>query len=330
MKIRARLAAAPVVLLLAALVGFVPTGPAVADPDIEDVRAKVDKLYHEAEQAAERHNDARLELEGLQDELESLQADEERQEDRLGKARDSVRDAVISQQYSQPLQGVAELLDSDTDSFLEKLSTVSTVNSIQEALLAEYNNQLESYAIRREETEKRRKRISAVTERAAEEMDTAESKLAEARQLLSRLEASQRRAVLSRDAGTTTAPAAGELPPPSGNAQAAVQFALAQVGKTYSYGAAGPNSFDCSGLTMRAWQAAGVSLPHSSRAQYGVGRKVAFNQLQPGDLVFYYSPISHVGIYVGNGMIVHAANPRTGVQMAPVRSMPYVGAVRPG
>jgi cell wall-associated NlpC family hydrolase len=109
-----------------------------------------------------------------------------------------------------------------------------------------------------------------------------------------------------------------------------VQYALGQVGDSYVYGAAGPDAFDCSGLTMMAWAAAGVSLPHSSGAQMGSGTPVSQSQLAPGDLVFYYSPVSHVGIYIGNGQIVHAANPSTGVQVAPVFSMPYSGAVRPG
>ena len=118
--------------------------------------------------------------------------------------------------------------------------------------------------------------------------------------------------------------------PASGRASAAVNYALAQVGDAYVYGATGPSAFDCSGLTMAAWAQAGVGLPHSSGAQMGSGPHISQSQLQPGDLVFYYSPVSHVGMYIGNGMIVHAANPSSGVTTAPVNSMPYSGAVRPG
>jgi cell wall-associated NlpC family hydrolase len=109
-----------------------------------------------------------------------------------------------------------------------------------------------------------------------------------------------------------------------------VNYALAQVGDAYVYGASGPSSFDCSGLTMMAWAQAGVSLPHSSSGQMGSGPSVSSDALAPGDLVFYYSPVSHVGIYIGNGQIVHAANPSTGVEIAGVFSMPFSGAVRPG
>ncbi|RJK96889.1 NlpC/P60 family protein [Vallicoccus soli] len=115
----------------------------------------------------------------------------------------------------------------------------------------------------------------------------------------------------------------------SGAAAVAVETALAQVGDSYVYGATGPSSFDCSGLTGYAWAAAGVDLPRSSSAQYAAGTKVSKSDLQPGDLVYYYSPISHVGMYIGDGMIVHAANPRSGVGTAPLDSMPYVGATRP-
>ena len=118
--------------------------------------------------------------------------------------------------------------------------------------------------------------------------------------------------------------------PASGRAAAAVKYALAQVGDGYVYGAAGPSAFDCSGLTMMAWAQAGVGLPHSSSAQYGTGPHIAEGDLQPGDLVFYYSPISHVGMYIGNGMIVNAENPGAGVRVTSLHAMPYVGAVRPG
>ena len=113
-------------------------------------------------------------------------------------------------------------------------------------------------------------------------------------------------------------------------AQEALRYAESKIGSPYVYGAAGPNAFDCSGLTMMAWAQAGVGLPHSSSAQMGSGARVSSNNLKPGDLVFYYSPVSHVGIYIGNGQIVHAANPGTGVVVAGVFSMPFSGAVRPG
>jgi cell wall-associated NlpC family hydrolase len=101
------------------------------------------------------------------------------------------------------------------------------------------------------------------------------------------------------------------------------------VGDRYVWGATGPSSWDCSGLTMKAYRVAGISIPHSSSSQYYSYRHISKSQLQPGDLVFFYSPIHHVGIYIGGGMIVHAANPRSGVKVASLNSMPYSGASRP-
>ncbi len=111
--------------------------------------------------------------------------------------------------------------------------------------------------------------------------------------------------------------------------QAALQYAKRQIGKSYQFGAAGPNKFDCSGLAMQAWEAAGVSLPHNTVAQFHTGTHVSRKNLQPGDLVFFYSSLHHVGIYAGNGKVVDAENPSTPVKVTPIDWMPYAGAVRP-
>lgn len=121
-----------------------------------------------------------------------------------------------------------------------------------------------------------------------------------------------------------------KAPPKQTAAKKAVAAALAKVGSRYSHAQAGPSAFDCSGLTSYAWKQAGVTLPRTSRTQLSAGQRVAKSDLQPGDLVFYYSPVSHVGMYIGNGQIVHAANPRTGVNTTSVNSMPFAGAVRVG
>jgi len=117
--------------------------------------------------------------------------------------------------------------------------------------------------------------------------------------------------------------------PASGDARVALNAAYAKLGKPYKWGAEGPNSFDCSGLTMYAWGKAGVRLPHSSRMQYSSGRKVSTASLRAGDLLYSYRPISHVAMYVGNGKMITA--PRTGdvVKIAPVRYGDLVGATRP-
>ena len=120
------------------------------------------------------------------------------------------------------------------------------------------------------------------------------------------------------------------LPPaPNARAAIAVAFAKAQLGKPYVYGADGPSSYDCSGLTMAAWGAAGVSMSHSSSAQAYEFPQVSMSNIAVGDLVVYYGSLHHVGIYVGGGMIIHAAMPGTVIQYAPIGSMPVAMIVRP-
>ena len=119
-------------------------------------------------------------------------------------------------------------------------------------------------------------------------------------------------------------------PSGSGSGAAVVRAAMSKLGSPYSYGAAGPNTFDCSGFTMWAWSQVGVSLPHSSSMQYSVLPKVSMSQLQLGDLVFSYSPIHHVGIYIGGGKFIHSPHSGDVVKITAIAGYPVVGAARPG
>jgi cell wall-associated NlpC family hydrolase len=124
-----------------------------------------------------------------------------------------------------------------------------------------------------------------------------------------------------------TPPPIVDIPATSPGAAIAVRAALSQVGKAYRFAAAGPDAYDCSGLTMWAWAQAGVSLPHYSKAQYDSLPHVPLDALQPGDLVFFYSSVSHVGMYIGGGQMVDAANPALGVRVAGIGGA--IGAARP-
>lgn len=322
--------------------GALASQPAQAEPDIDTVKTRVDRLYHEAEVASERYNDLQLELKDLRGDLRSLKADERRQSKRLEAARVQVEDAIIAQYEGEGAATLGDVMVAeDPAAFLSDLNTMSSVGDVQADQYAEYATEREALSIRAKETRERVEQVADAEAEAKDAKQEIDDKLAAAKGLLADLEAEQREAIVSRSRArseaptettdsTTETPAAPENVPASGRAAAAVAYALAQVGDAYVYGATGESAFDCSGLTMRAWAQAGVSLPHSSSAQMGSGTPVSSGSLQPGDLVFYYSPVSHVGMYIGNGMIVHAANPSTGVTTAPVFSMPYSGAVRPG
>ncbi|MEO5710291.1 MAG: NlpC/P60 family protein [Nocardioidaceae bacterium] len=325
-------------LCITALSGTVLiAAPTYADPDISTVQSKVDKLYQQAEQASERYNDARLEMTQAQTRLAALQADLDRQQTKVDSVREQVAAAVVSQYQGQALSSTTQvLLSQNPDEFLDQLTTVSEYNDQQRHMMADFAVQAKQLEMRQAAAKRELDRIAATKQELGHEKLQIDARAAEAKDLLSTLkdraaEAAAARASRSRDrAATTSAAPAVTNVAASGRAGAAVRYALGQVGDAYVYGAAGPSAFDCSGLTMMAWAQAGVGLPHSSGAQLGSGPQISQSQLQPGDLVFYYSPVSHVGMYIGNGMIVHAANPGSGVTTAPVNSMPYSGAVRPG
>jgi peptidoglycan DL-endopeptidase CwlO len=190
--------------------------------------------------------------------------------------------------------------------------------------LARTKDKIEKAIAKQQELVARLETADARRERLAREAaERLAAQRAAARERAARLLAQERARRASRGSGrfSYTGPA-------SGRASVAVAEAYRQLGKPYQWAAAGPDRFDCSGLTMWAWAHAGVSLPHSSQAQYGQGHHVSRGDLQPGDLVFFGSPIHHVGIYIGNGNMINA--PQTGdvVKIASAFRDDYVGAVR--
>ncbi|WP_406093477.1 NlpC/P60 family protein [Streptomyces sp. NBC_01013] len=130
--------------------------------------------------------------------------------------------------------------------------------------------------------------------------------------------------------GTGTGTGSGTDADASTKAEKVMAFARAQLGKPYVWGATGPSSYDCSGLTQAAWKAAGVDIPRTTWDQVNVGTRIATADLQPGDLVFFYDDISHVGIYKGDGMMIHAPKPGANVREESIYYMPIYGSVRPG
>lgn len=310
-------------------VSVVPVNNAFAKPSIEDVQEKVDRLYAQAEQASERFNDARILRADLQKELSAVKADEAAQQKVVDGIESAVDEAIAAQYEGQALSATGQMaVTDDPGLFLTQLTTLSAYNDVQADTLASYDRAQEALDIRHEAVEDRTAELAAVEKRLAKEKADVEAKLAEAKAVLAELEDEEMKKYLAAvAAGQVT-----EVPQvsASGRAGAAVKFAMSQMGDPYVWGAAGPNSWDCSGLTMMAWAAAGVSLPHSSRMQSGMGTPVSISALQPGDLVFYYSPVSHVAMYIGGGQIVHAPHSGANVEVADLHRMPITGARRFG
>jgi cell wall-associated NlpC family hydrolase len=202
----------------------------------------------------------------------------------------------------------------------------------ESALMQQFRAQADTLATQRSATETKLTALHAEQTRLAAAKAEIQRKLAAAQALLDGLDGATRAGVdqsLNPPGGTVPPPNLGSVPT-SARAAPAVAFARAQIGKPYVWGATGPGSYDCSGLVQAAWAAAGVSLPRTTYDQINAGRRVSIGELLPGDLVFYYAGVSHVGMYVGGGTIIHAPHPGASVEYAPVGEMPIVGAVRPG
>ncbi|WP_186776897.1 C40 family peptidase [Streptomyces salinarius] len=304
---------------------------AAPQPTAAQVRAKVDKLYQEAEVATEKYNGAKEKADAAEQRLEELRDEAARKEDRLNSAREALGSVAAAQYRSGGLDPALQLaLSSDPDRYLDGAAFAERAGSRQQAEVGRVRKELRGIEQLRGAA---RIEVTSLKSRRAElkrHRETVTGKLAEARRLLSRLTAEERAGVgdrASRSArgreGLSVSTQA-----PNSRAAAAVAYAYQKLGSPYVWGATGPNAFDCSGLTQAAYRAAGVSLPRTTYAQIDAGRRVSRSELLPGDLVFFYSGISHVGIYVGNGQMIHAPNPSAPVRVAPVDEMPFAGATR--
>ncbi|MFB7377643.1 NlpC/P60 family protein [Kitasatospora purpeofusca] len=331
---RARLA----VLTTAMAGGVVLTaGPAQAEPTpgLATVKEEVDRLNEEAEQSIERYN-------GFQEKQQKLQGEASRIQEKVARGQDAMNElrtqlgAVAADQYRNGGidPSVQLMLDSDPGAYLARAAAQNQVVDSQAALLRQALAEQRRLDQDRAEATATLAQLDQAAASLAGEKKAVQDKLAKAQALLNKLSAADRARINAQEAAATRASrSAAERPaftgPVSGRAAAVVQFAYSQLGKPYVWGATGPSGYDCSGLTGAAYRAAGVQLPRVSQAQWNAGARIARADLQPGDLVFFYGDLHHVGLYIGDGRMIHA--PRTGknVEVLPISAMPYVGAVRP-
>ncbi|QEV19724.1 C40 family peptidase [Streptomyces alboniger] len=321
-------------------------GSGHADPRLSPaaVKAKVDALYREAEVATEKYNGAKEKAEKAEKSLGELRDEAARKQEKLNSARAALGSYAAAQYRAGGIDPSVQLaLSSDPEQFLDRASLADRAGSRQAAAIGGVRRKLQEVDQVRAEADGR---LSTLRSRQAElrkHKKTVTTKLGEAKRLLAQLTEKQR-AEFAGDEGDegdaarsdtrTAAPGARAPRPgsaartPNARAAAAVSYAYKAIGSPYVWGATGPSAFDCSGLTQAAYRSAGVSLPRTTYAQIAAGERVPRSALRPGDLVFFYSGISHVGIYVGNGQMIHAPNPSAPVRLAPIDQMPFAGATR--
>ncbi|MFC4503148.1 MULTISPECIES: C40 family peptidase [Streptomyces] len=325
---------------------FDGTGQAEPQLTTAQVNAKVDKLYQEAETATEKYNGAQEKATAAERTLRTLRDEAARKEEKLNAAREELGSMAAAQYRDGGLDPAVQLALSDRpDTFLDNASFAERAGDRQSAAVTRVRRQLREIEQLRGAA---RVELSSLKTRQAElqkHKKTITGKLDTARRLLSRLSAADRARVEADptagrpgDHASRTTPGAREslrapsgstdTPAPNSRASTAVSFAYSKLGSPYVWGATGPDSFDCSGLMLAAYRSAGVSLPRTTYAQIGAGQRVSRAELLPGDLVFFYSGISHVGLYIGNGQMIHAPNPSAPVRVAPIDEMPFAGATR--
>jgi peptidoglycan DL-endopeptidase CwlO len=327
-KVTARRGAAVLIAVAASLSLLPAVGHADPQLTIEQVQAKVDHLYEEAAAATERAHTARIQVAETRAQLQKVQHQLADQKAELADLNQAVADYAVTVYTTGGIDPTLQvMLSSDPEDVLSRARSLDQVSRIEDAAFREADAARIALAQTQAKVDQQLAHLKDVEAQLAKEQQAANARLDEAKQLLASLKQEQRDrlAALQQQRAAAAAQASRDAvrslpaPPPatsssgSGRGATAVSYALAQLGKPYVFGAAGPYSFDCSGLVMAAWAQAGVYLPHSASMQYYATQRVSTSELQPGDLVFFYGGIEHVGIYVGGGTFVHAANPGDGV-----------------
>lgn len=323
--------------LAISLLGVTSSADAAPRPSARllEVQARVIDLQNQAASAAEGAQEAKVRLAQLNQTLAGVQEKAAKQRTELEDIRKSLGSIALEQYKSSGLgQSLQLLFSSNPRAYLAAAGDLDSLTRRRSIELRRYESATQKLRQTTLLVSDKAKLVRATQKKLEAQARAANAKLAEAEKILKSLKASERKALLAaqrraeaNDLRSSRA-TAKTLKNTSGRAGVALKYAFAQIGDRYVFGAAGMQTWDCSGLTMRAFAAAGVSLPHSSRAQFRYGKKIPRSQLRPGDLVFFKRPISHVGIYVGNGKMVHAPRPGYRVKIAPINQMPYVGAVR--
>lgn len=307
---------------------------APAKPSKDEVKAKVDALYEEAEQATEKFNGAKQRQDKLETEIGQLQDQVARGQQDLNALRGTLGSMASAQYRSGGIdQSLALFLSADPDSYLDKASTLEQLSGQQVEAVQKIQAKQRTLAQQRQEAAGKLTDLDAARKELGEKKKVSSDKLAEAQALLNSLTAQERSQIKDEDSRASRSNGErvnlGNVKP-SGRAGAALAAAQTKIGSAYISGHTGPTSFDCSGLTQWAYKQAGVNISRVTFTQINDGTRIGKSQLQPGDLIFFYGDLHHVGLYAGGNMVLHASNPRSGVKYESINNMPFQFGVRVG
>ncbi|MGW6155210.1 NlpC/P60 family protein [Streptomyces sp. NPDC055144] len=300
---------------------------AAPKPTKSEVKAKVDKLYEEAEKATDKYNGAKEKQKKLEKEIGDLQDKVARGQDDLNELRSGLGSMASAQYRSGGIDPSVQLfLSADPDDFLDKASTLDQLSGQQVEGLKKIQEKQRSLAQERQEAADKLKDLADTRTELGKKKQQVQSKLSAAQKLLNTLTAAERQKMAADDARASRSAGArvdlGNEVPASKRGAAALSAAATQLGKPYVSGGTGPNSYDCSGLTQWSYGQAGVGITRTTYTQQNDGTKIGMSQLKPGDLVFFNN-LAHVGLYAGNGQVLHAPHPGAVVRY---ESMSTVGS----
>ncbi|KAA6215490.1 glycoside hydrolase [Streptomyces albofaciens JCM 4342] len=318
---------------------YADPGPTVSEKRLEEVRTQLENLYRAAEKATEAYNAAKEQVDLQQKEIVKLARNIDRTQRRMDDLKRQAGALASAQYRGGGIPPEARLmLNKDPERFLDDATLVRKSQHAANDLITQLGrtkSALEGYSQdatdrweRLEENRRKKEAAQLDIRKKVEAAQELESRLAaEEKERLRKME--DARALQEQQKWLDS----GVLKDIDAHASAAgkkaVAYATAQIGKDYVWGAEGPDTFDCSGLTMRAWEAAGKAVPRTSQEQWRQLPRIDIKDMRPGDLIIYYGDASHVGMYVGDGAIVHAPRPGRQVTLAGAGSMPILGVVRP-
>ncbi|MEV7107445.1 C40 family peptidase [Streptomyces atroolivaceus] len=319
--------------------GPTATAPAAAKKSLEEVREEIDTLYRKAGAATDAYNLAEEQAEKQSGEIARLTKAITDGEARIAELKDRAGAQAREQYRTGGLPPGAQLmLSGDPDLFMDGINQARQSQQATKGMLTELEQAQEDLETYTKDANLNWEKIEANRVKQAKSKKSIDAQIAAAEKLESELAKDEQARLLEleQDAASTAQAAwlsSGALKDINREASAAgkqaLAFATAQMGKPYVWGAEGPGSYDCSGLTSQAWAAAKQPIPRTSQEQWRQLPRIPVQDMRPGDLIIYHGDASHVGMYVGDGLIVHAPRPGRHVTLAGAGSMRILGVVRP-
>ncbi|MBE1532953.1 C40 family peptidase [Actinomadura algeriensis] len=283
-------------------------------PSTGNLTSEAFRLADEFEKLTERYNGLRVSLEGSEKAAKVSKADAERQR----AAFDALREKIGRLAATRYMQGgsdptVTFVASQDPQAVLDRAATLNYFAKQQSTKVVQYMRAMQSAERARKAAEQRAEQVTILKKKVE----------AQRKKVTAEYEKIRGKVIKQAPEKLAALPVVG-----TGKAARALQYAMSKLGRPYVWGAAGPSTFDCSGLTMWAYAQVGIKLPHYTGSQFGSGVRVSESELQPGDLVFFHADLHHMGMYVGGGKMIHAPHTGDVVRIAPMEGRPFAGGVR--